>query len=156
MTTQIDTATASLLQAFPLASALQKLVVEVPASDPLSSHIAGLAGTSQTAYAAGLWLFADHLDKAHAICQAHEGTPTFDFWHAILHRREGDFSNSKYWFRRAGNHPAMALIQPSYNAETFVDNVENAHNDDQSPPKLIALQQSEWLTLITWCAANKL
>lgn len=154
--TQTDPATAALLKAFPLESALHTLVVDAPGAGPLHAHIAKLASESKTAYAAGLWLFADDLDKAHAICQAHEGTPTFDFWHAILHRREGDFANSKYWFRRAGNHPAMALIPPSYNAASFVDAVEKAHARNEAPPALIAQQQAEWLTLATWCANQKI
>ncbi len=26
------------------------------------------------------------------------------FWHAIMHRRVGDFSSSKYWWRKVGDH----------------------------------------------------
>src|SRR5689334_18276195 len=43
---------------------------------------------------AGLWLWHDYLDESHRICQALE-TETGALWHAIMHRREGDFSNSK-------------------------------------------------------------
>jgi hypothetical protein len=58
---------------------------------------------------AGLWLWQDYLVESHEICQAIE-TPSGSLWHAILHRREGDFSNAKYWYARAGNHPALAGI----------------------------------------------
>jgi hypothetical protein len=53
---------------------------------------------------AGVWLLHDFLDKSHTISQEID-TPSGSFWHAILHRREGDFSNSKYWFRHVGSHP---------------------------------------------------
>lgn len=51
-----------------------------------------------------LLLRADLLDASHQLSQAIE-TPTGSFWHGIMHRREGDFSNAKYWFRRVGAHP---------------------------------------------------
>jgi len=46
--------------------------------------------------AAGRW------DEAHAIAQAHEGEPLFDWLHAVLHKLEGDAGNARYWYRRAG------------------------------------------------------
>ena len=42
------------------------------------------------------------LDKAHQICQQHEGEPLFDWVHALVHRIEGDDANAGYWYRRAG------------------------------------------------------
>lgn len=53
---------------------------------------------------AGLWLWFDFLDESHAISQQLE-TPLGSYWHGIMHRREMDFSNAKYWFRRVGGHP---------------------------------------------------
>ena len=55
---------------------------------------------------AGLWLANDFLDESHAICQDID-TTTGSYWHGIMHRREPDFSNSKYWFRRVGDHPVF-------------------------------------------------
>jgi hypothetical protein len=40
---------------------------------------------------AGLWLLYDHLDECHEITQTIE-TKDGSYWHAIMHRREGDFS----------------------------------------------------------------
>src|SRR5262245_30305459 len=48
---------------------------------------------------AGLWLLHDELDRAHGIVQE-VGSESGSFWHAIMHRREGDFSNSRYWYAR--------------------------------------------------------
>lgn len=64
------------------------------------------------AFFAGLWLIYDHLDESHTISQSIE-TPTGSYWHAIMHRREGDFSNSKYWFRRVGTHPVFQPLAES-------------------------------------------
>lgn len=61
---------------------------------------------------AGLWLMYDHLDESHSISQSID-TPTGSYWHAIMHRREGDFDNAKYWFRRVGMHPIFAPLADS-------------------------------------------
>src|SRR5215213_6886895 len=58
---------------------------------------------------AGVWLLHDCLDESHTISQGID-TASGSFWHAIMHRREGDFSNAKYWFRSAGPHPAFAEL----------------------------------------------
>src|SRR5437588_4341020 len=52
---------------------------------------------------AGMWLLFDFLDESHAISQELH-TPEGSYWHGLLHRREPDFSNSAYWFRRVGAH----------------------------------------------------
>ena len=55
---------------------------------------------------AGLWLYHDFLDRSHEISQELD-TPTGSYWHAILHRREPDYANAKYWFHRVGSHPVF-------------------------------------------------
>jgi hypothetical protein len=57
----------------------------------------------------GLWLLHDFLDESHKLSQEID-TPDGSFWHAIMHRREGDFENSKYWFRRVGRHPVFGRL----------------------------------------------
>ena len=55
---------------------------------------------------AGLWLHHGHLDHSHAVSQTiHSATGSY--WHGIMHRREGDYPNAKYWFRRTGEHPVF-------------------------------------------------
>ena len=50
-------------------------------------------------------LWHDHFEAAHEIVQPVE-TAGASCVHAILHRREPDYSNAKYWFRRVRQHPS--------------------------------------------------
>lgn len=60
----------------------------------------------------GLWLLHNFLDESHRISQEISST-TGSFWHGIMHRREGDFGNAKYWFRSVGEHPVYAALAAS-------------------------------------------
>ena len=62
-----------------------------------------------TACLAGLWLCCDFLDQSHTISQSLD-TIEGSYWHGILHRREPDYDNAKYWFRRVGEHPIHAAL----------------------------------------------
>lgn len=55
---------------------------------------------------AAAYLYLDHWDVAHRIAQ---NIPTSEgsYWHAIIHRREPDYWNSKYWFRQVDDHPVF-------------------------------------------------
>ena len=75
---------------------------------------AALGGISSrpdaTAVRAGLLLWHDLLDESHQQSQSIEGEGLHgagDYWHAIMHRRERDYGNSKYWFRRVGRSPVF-------------------------------------------------
>ncbi|HEY7309114.1 MAG TPA: hypothetical protein VH643_07055 [Gemmataceae bacterium] len=61
---------------------------------------------------AGLWLYHNYLDESHAISQELH-TTTGSYWHALMHRREPDFDNAKYWFRRVGAHPVYTELRRS-------------------------------------------
>jgi len=102
-------------------------------------------------------------------------TSTLSFWHAIMHRREGDFSNSKYWYARAAGHPSLPslaaaaadlvkrapadkallrLIMSGWNANAFVDLVEAVEGNEADNRRDIAvqLQKLEWNILFESCA----
>jgi len=62
---------------------------------------------------AGLWLWHDFLDESHSVSQSIEGEgrrSAGDYWHAIMHRREPDYGNAKYWFRRVGRQPIFETL----------------------------------------------
>ncbi|MBI1923612.1 hypothetical protein HYR99_05125, partial [Candidatus Poribacteria bacterium] len=52
--------------------------------------------TLASAVQSGLLLWNDALDISHTISQRIENT-TGSYWHGIMHRREPDYSNAKYW-----------------------------------------------------------
>jgi hypothetical protein len=65
---------------------------------------------SAQAWKAALHLWNDSLAAAHELVE-HLETPTGAALHGIMHRREGDFENAKYWFHQAGDHPAFHSLQ---------------------------------------------
>lgn len=58
---------------------------------------------------AALYLRLGCLEECHKIAQQ-IATPTGSYWHGIMHRHEGDISNSKYWHARVGRHPVLDAI----------------------------------------------
>lgn len=50
-------------------------------------------------------------ESAHAIVQKHEDDATACWVHAVLHKIEGDESNSRYWYRRS-SHAYEAYPEP--------------------------------------------
>ena len=124
---------------------------------------------------AGLWLWHDWLDASHMISQELHN-PTGSFWHAIMHRREGDFSNAKYWYARCRHHPVLEripalaratlgeaavstaplhhILAGAWDPDGFVDVVEAVHRKPSDPLHDAAarLQQVEWRALFDYCA----
>jgi len=142
-----------LFDRLPLEQAMPTLVVrEGAAPDHIQAVQQAISESEEIlqcpALVAGLWLYIDELDRSHTISQDLKDA-TGSFWHGIMHRREGDFSNSHYWFRKAGVHPAMRNI-PDYDAHAFIDEVEQQHADNPAP--LLDRQRREWAALFAWCA----
>jgi hypothetical protein len=57
----------------------------------------------------GLLYAVDALDAGHKFFQDVPGD-LGSYWHGMMHRREGDFDNARYWFRRAGRLPVFSRL----------------------------------------------
>lgn len=109
---------------------------------------------------AGLWLYHDFLDESHVISQE-IGTRTGSYWHGIMHRREPDYSNAKYWFRRVGDHPVFARLQgigaeaglgAKWDPFGFVDLCERAAREGGAlEAECRRIQMIEWKELFDYC-----
>ena len=136
-----------LFNTLPLDQAMPHLVGSHPTHTELVNRITqNLADRPELI--AGLWLYVDDLDRSHTVSQSVE-TKTGSYWHGIMHRREGDFSNSHYWHARAAGHPLLAE-RPDLDPDRLVDDVSKSSND----PALVQRQRSEWQALFEWCAAQ--
>jgi len=154
-----------------------ELLPRLKAVDPqelLTKNITSQADAD--AMLAGLWLWHDWLDPSHVISQDLKGE-TGSFWHAIMHRREGDFSNAKYWYARCRNHPVLQSMAPfandvihqqpadkmflrlvarGWDPDVFVDLAEQLHDKPADPryPAAVALQRIEWRLLFDHCTRS--
>jgi hypothetical protein len=82
---------------------------------------------------AGLWLHFDFLMESHELSQQIH-RPEGSYWHGVMHRREGDFANASYWFRRAGSLPFLADLGAA---------AAQLYQHDLADPTLIRLARGE-------------
>ncbi len=148
--------------------ALEKLTV-----DTAFAHARVVDREMASCCVSGAWLLHDCLDESHRISQEIE-TPEGSFWHGIMHRREGDFSNAKYWFRRVGKHPVLDLVGQraaemaavrgaessgkklitggAWDPLAFIDLVESSVRGHGDARELcLDIQQAEWELLFDYC-----
>lgn len=141
--------------------------------------------TSLSALKAGLYLLNDFFNDSHECSQSLEGIGRYhtgDYWHAILHRREPDYGNAKYWFRHVGRHPSFAdlatavqtrfksitgpvadtlqrwqgrlLPQGTWDPFAFVDLCQAAVSDEHLRHWCEEVQYDEMLLLLQWTFAE--
>jgi hypothetical protein len=112
----------------------------------------------------GLFYALDALPEAHAIFQEATDDPGA-YWHGMLHRREGDFDNARYWFRRAGVLPFFAEMhrgacahselmarQSNWDPYLFTGQCEQTRfGADEFAGEMQALQRVEFDAIFDYC-----
>jgi hypothetical protein len=111
----------------------------------------------------GLWLYHDFLDESHTISQ---DLPSWygSYWHGIMHRREPDASNARYWFRRVETNPVyeqvlaeaeilgFAFRGQDWDPFAFVDQCERERGTGSDREMLCRrVQLRELQLLFDWC-----
>jgi hypothetical protein len=114
--------------------------------DPaLSGRIERLAAPAELR--AALFLWNDHLERAHELAQDIP-TPTGSYLHGVMHRREPDYGNAKYWFRRVGDHPAFGPLRAAAR-----ELLEGPFRDLAEAAPLRRKEAWDPFLMVDWCAA---
>ncbi len=106
-----------------------------------------------TAVLAGLWLLHGDSDASHRQSQSIEDEGRHrcgNFWHAILHRQEPDYGNSKYWFRRVGQPGFLAELAQQADELIAVDGSDSAR---RWRTKLGLPGRWDSFAFVDWCEA---
>lgn len=142
---EINEVCAPLFEALPFDQSMPRLIGSHPKhTDLVESILAHPVMSGRPELASALWLYVDDLARSHTVSQGID-SPTGSYWHGIMHRREGDFSNSHYWMRRAAGHPLIGNLD----SDAFVDLVSETGGKNE--PALAQRQREEWRALFEWC-----
>lgn len=131
------------------------LLEHLKAFEPKQSSTKQVAAT---ALRAGLFLWHDFLDESHALAQSIEGEGADrlgDYWHAILHRREPDYSNAKYWFRQISPHPLYRRLGPIVDTILSESPAPEAADWRKRLQPNLAWDPMAFVDLCQKCAANE-
>ncbi len=131
---------------------------------PASSELAACVRSA-------LFLYFSALDESHTISQDIPSS-TGSFLHGIMHRQEPDYWNSKYWFRRTGEHELFPTLReealrlplssdavreaiqsrPRWDASWFVDECERGVSAGGAlEADLEEIQRLEWSLVFDYC-----
>lgn len=99
------------------------------------------SSTENLTLIAALHLRNDSLDISHSYAQQIEHDITGAYWHGIMHRMEGDYSNAKYWFWQARKHPVMQRVKEKV-AEWLEQNGQAT--DNRSDEIVQSFQHGGW------------
>jgi hypothetical protein len=128
--------------------ALEERLLAALAPEPLGLSLRAVDIGDWELLCGGVLYAADCLGKAHELFQ---NSDSFEgaYWHGMLHRREGDFSNALYWIRRAGRVPALGGMA-GFSPTSFIAECEAAAARREEPPRLLETQRREWEALMFW------
>ena len=102
----------TLEEPLPTEPSSYELVIRIrEASDAaLLGDAQALPGAPLPLLRGGLFYFHNALEDSHKEVAKLEDSAS-SYWHGMVHRRQGDFDNARYWMRRSGDHPTFAEMQ---------------------------------------------
>ena len=107
--------------------------------------------TFAEAIKSGLLLWNDALDESHTISQG-LADQTGSYWHGIMHRREPDYPNSKYWFGRVGSHPIFPALRER-SLELYNETANPSDALTEIGEAITAQENWDSYQFVDWCQA---